>query len=41
MSDSNKQQPQPPRPGKKPWSMKWIALFIVVYLIVYTYWRFK
>jgi len=37
----SQQETNEPTKLKKPWPMRWVIFFTVIYLAIYTYWRFK
>ncbi|MCZ6673363.1 MAG: hypothetical protein O7C75_10550 [Verrucomicrobia bacterium] len=37
----SQQQNEKPKKQRKPWPMRWVILFILSYLAIYTYWRLK
>ncbi len=50
MASTVRAKPQPPdkqketkRPQlrRKVWPLRWIVLFILIYIVIYTYWRLK
>jgi len=39
-ADSQQETTEAKKP-KKPWPMRWVILFTIIYLAIYTFWRFK